>query len=142
MKTQITDVELNIRVVKEIFGWKEIQPPKYDVDGKLPNQGKVLAPPDFNESQYIWPNRGVAPYTFFINQSYVDDIKKAMKVVLRMHELGFSFRLATQVVNNIGLVYSVTFSKEVGTKTHDQSASSTDAAKSICLAALGLSDLT
>ena len=61
--------ELDAWVAEHVLGWKWFQAPMYDANGPLPEQGKVLVPPDLipkvDSGEYQWPPNGlIAGYAF------------------------------------------------------------------------------
>ncbi|MEK2647386.1 BC1872 family protein [Bdellovibrio sp. BCCA] len=133
--------DLNVLIAKELMGWKEIQAPQYDFDGPLPEQGKVLVPPGFDEETYQWPNRGVVPYSFFVTQEYSKDMNMAMQVVAAMKSSGFEFMLITGTCEKRGLIYTASFLKNQRGGKVTKTGTSTQASVAICLAAVGLRTL-
>ena len=88
------DRKLDLLVAEKILGWQWVQAPKYDYYGPLPKQGKVLAPPTFDEDSFRWPPKGIVPKTFLVHH-FSTDLISAQEVMRKMASLGFTGSLTT-----------------------------------------------
>jgi hypothetical protein len=75
---------LNLLVAEKVMGWTWIQPPQFDYDGPLPEQGKILAPPGWSDAGWTWPPRGVIPADFFLRKCFSSNIAHAWEVMARV----------------------------------------------------------
>ena len=88
---KMSDRELDAAVAEKVMGWRWVQAPQYDYDGPLPEQGKVLVPPDHDDKNYQWQPKGVIqPYAFVGGMRWSTDIAAAWEVVDRVLDLAFS----------------------------------------------------
>lgn len=98
--------EMDALVAEKIMGWKRVQPPKWDYDGPLPDQGEVLASPCLieliNNGEYKWPPKGVIPFTFFINKRYSTDMAAAWEVVEKFTANGEFARIERGTTGGLG----------------------------------------
>jgi hypothetical protein len=89
--------ELDALIAEKVMGWRWIQPPKHDYDGPLPEQGLVLAPPEFTGDGFAWPNRGVVHAHYFLNggdrHRYSTDIAAAWEVLAKLAFEGWGIEL-------------------------------------------------
>ncbi len=79
---------MNLLVAEKVMGWTWIQPPQWDYNGPLPEQGLILAPPGFEDQMlrtgWRWPPKGVIPANFLLNINYSFIIGDAWEVVQKM----------------------------------------------------------
>lgn len=67
--TEVSRAEKCRVIAERVMGWKWVQAPKYDYDGKLPDQGLVLVYPELDEKTHRWPPKGLIPPYAYVDGS-------------------------------------------------------------------------
>lgn len=107
--------EMDALVAEHIFGYRWVQAPKHDAKGPLPEQGRVLAPPDLPEDMIHWPPIGVVgPHFFTAVHRWSERIESAWKLVEHFRDAS-----PRRAILNDGTYYQPRFEIQTGDGGHN-----------------------